>query len=102
MKRCWWCLDLNPLLAHVQAELELYAPLVSPRSYIVACDGIMAQLAGAPRTAPDWTWNNPIAAVDAFLERHAEFALEEPAFPFNEGVVRHRVTYWPKSFLKRR
>jgi cephalosporin hydroxylase len=95
-------LDSNHCRAHVQAELELYAPLVSPRSYIVACDGIMAQLAGAPRTAPDWTWNNPIAAVDAFLERHAEFALEEPAFPFNEGVVRHRVTYWPKSFLKRR
>jgi hypothetical protein len=28
--------------------------------------------------------------------------LEEPGFPFNEGAVRYRVTYWPKSFLKRR
>ena len=76
-----------------------YAPLVSPGSYIVACDGIMAQVAGAPRTAPDWTWNNPISAVDAFLTRNPDFVLEEPAFAFNEGVVRNRVTYWPKCFL---
>ena len=60
-------LDSNHSRAHVEAELEAYAPLVSPGSYIVACDGIMAQIAGAPRTAPDWTWNNPIAAVEAFL-----------------------------------
>ena len=95
-------LDSNHSRAHVEAELDLYAPLVSSGSYIIACDGIMAQLAGAPRTAPDWTWNNPIAAVDAFLARNTDFVLEEPAFPFNEGAVRNRVTYWPKSFLKRR
>jgi cephalosporin hydroxylase len=94
-------LDSNHSRAHVETELDLYAPLVSRGSYIVACDGIMAQLAGAPRTAPDWTWNNPVAAVDAFLARNADFVLEEPAFPFNEGSVRNRVTYWPKSFLKR-
>jgi cephalosporin hydroxylase len=95
-------LDSNHSRAHVEAELDLYAPLVSPGSYIVACDGIMAQLAGAPRTAPDWTWNNPVAAVDAFLGRNSDFVLEEPAFLFNEGSVRGRVTYWPHSFLKRR
>ena len=44
-------------------------------SYIVACEGIMAELAGAPRTAPDWTWNNPVAAVDAFLARNPDFVL---------------------------
>lgn len=95
-------LDSNHSHAHVGAELELYAPLVTPGSYIVACDGIMQQLAGAPRSAPDWTWNNPITAVETFLESHPNFVLEEPGFPFNEGVVRSRVTYWPKSFLKRR
>ena len=79
-------LDSNHSRAHVEAELDLYAPLVSPGSYIVACDGIMAQLAGAPRTAPDWAWNNPIAAVDAFLARNPDFVLEEPGFPFNEGA----------------
>jgi cephalosporin hydroxylase len=95
-------LDSNHSRAHVEAELDLYAPLVSHGSYIVACDGIMAQLAGAPRTAPDWTWNNPVAAVDAFLARNADFVMEEPGFAFNEGSVRHRVTYWPKCFLRRR
>jgi cephalosporin hydroxylase len=94
-------LDSNHSRAHVEAELEAYAPLVTHGSYIVACDGIMASLAGAPRAAPDWEWNNPVTAVDAFLARHAAFALEEPAFPFNEGKVRHRVTYWPKAFLRR-
>jgi cephalosporin hydroxylase len=94
-------LDSNHSRTHVEAELKLYAPLVSPGSYIVACDGIMAQLAGAPRTAPDWTWNNPITAVESFLANNPNFVLEEPGFPFNEGVVRNRVTYWPKSFLRR-
>ena len=41
-------------------------------------------------------------AGDAFLARNPDFVLEEPAFPFNEGMVRNRVTYWPNSFLKRR
>ena len=94
-------LDSNHSRAHVQTELELYSELVAPNSYIVACDGIMAQIAGAPRTAPDWSWNNPIQAVDAFLKQHANFVLEEPGFPFNEGKVRERVTYWPHSFLRR-
>jgi len=94
-------LDSNHSRDHVAAELELYAPLVTPGSYIVACDGIMAQVAGAPRTAPDWTWNNPLSAVEDFLRHSPNFVLEEPAFAFNEGRVRDRVTYWPKCFLKR-
>ena len=41
-------LDSNHLKEHVLAELEAYAPFVSPGSYIVACDGIMQQVVGAP------------------------------------------------------
>ena len=94
-------LDSNHSRDHVARELELYAPLVTPGSYVVACDGIMAQVAGAPRTQADWTWNNPITAIDDFLTEHPEFIQEEPPFAFNEGAVRERVTYWPKSFLRR-
>jgi cephalosporin hydroxylase len=94
-------LDSNHSRAHVEAELDAYAPFVSRGSYIVACDGIMAALANTPRSAPDWTWNNPVAAAEAFLARNPDFVCEEPGFPFNEGVVRSRVTYWPKSFLRR-
>lgn len=86
---------------HVQKELEAYSPLVSPGSYIVAMDGIMQDVVGAPRTEPDWDVNNPQTAVREFLEIHNDFDLEEPSIPFNEGEVTERVTYWPNAFLKR-
>jgi cephalosporin hydroxylase len=95
-------LDSNHSQAHVAAELEAYGPLVSSGSYIVACDGIMQQVAGAPRTEADWSWNNPISAVEAFLEHHQDFELHEPQWPFNEGAVRQRVTYWPQAYLRRK
>ena len=95
-------LDSNHSQAHVAAELEAYAPLVSAGSYIVACDGIMQQLVGAPRTAADWDTNNPITAVHEFLADHPEFEAHEPNWPFNEGVVRQRVTYWPQAYLRRK
>ena len=94
-------LDSGHTRDHVLAELDAYGPLVSPGSYIVAMDGIMEQIVGAPRTGPDWGWNNPRQAVREFLEASEQFVLEEPAFPFNEGVVADRVTYWPDAFLRR-
>ncbi len=87
---------------HVLAELGAYAPLVTGGSYIVAMDGIMEEVAGAPRTQADWTWNNPKTAVAEFLKNHPEFALVEPSFLFNEGAITERVTYWPGAFLQRR
>jgi len=86
---------------HVLRELTAYCSIVSPGSYIVAMDGIMQEVVGAPRTEPDWDVNNPQTAVREFLAEHPEFVLEEPAFPFNEGDVVDRVTYWPNCFLKR-
>lgn len=94
-------LDSNHLKDHVSQELELYAPLVSTGSYIVACDGIMQQVTGGERTQSDWVWNNPLTAMTEFLSRHPEFTQEEPAWPFNEGIVTNRVTYWPKAFLRK-
>ena len=94
-------LDSNHSRDHVAAELDAYAEMVTPGSYIVACDGIMAQVTGAPRSNPDWDWNNPISAIEDFLGRNVGFRPEEPGFAFNEGVVRERVTYWPKCFLRR-
>lgn len=86
---------------HVLKELQLYSPLVTKDSFIVAMDGIMQDLAGAPRSKPDWEWNNPQQAVLEFLEHHEDFILEEPFWAFNEGLVRHRISYWPNAFLKR-
>ena len=94
-------LDSNHSKEHVLAELEAYSPLVTPGSYIIACDGIMGQVTGAPRSDADWDWNNPTAAAREFAGSHPDFVIEEPAFPFNEGVVKERVTYWPDAYLKR-
>lgn len=94
-------LDSNHSKDHVAAELRIYAPLVAIGSYLVACDGIMQDLVGAPRSEPDWDVNNPQSAVRDFLAERDDFVLEEPAFPFNEGDITRRVTYWPNAFLRR-
>lgn len=94
-------LDSNHSRGHVLEELRQYARFVSPGSYIVACDGIMQEVAGAKRTQPDWTTNNPQTAVMDFLEENHDFVLEEPSFIFNEGLNDHRVTYWPNAYLRR-
>ena len=94
-------LDSNHTKEHVLGELQAYAPLVSKNSYIVAMDGIMEKVAGAPRTQPDWTWNNPRQAALEFVKENPNFVIEEPAFKFNEGDVTGRVTYWPDAFIKR-
>jgi len=94
-------LDSNHSKAHVLAELDAYAPLVNPGSYMVVMDGIMSNLVGAPRAAADWHENNPRVAAREWVARHPDFVIEEPPFSFNEGQVRSRVTYWPDAFLRR-
>ena len=94
-------LDSNHTKEHVLRELELYAPLVSVGSYIVAADGLMGDLAGAPRSQPDWAWNNPLEAVREFVATHPGYLLEQPEAPFNEGVVRDPVTYWRGGWIRR-
>lgn len=94
-------LDSHHSKQHVLAELNAYSDLVSIGSYIVAADGIMESLAGAPRSNDDWGWNNPKAAAEEFAGTHDNFVIEEPEFPFNEGLITERVTYWPSAFLRR-
>jgi cephalosporin hydroxylase len=94
-------LDSNHSKQHVLRELEAYAPLVSLGSYVVVTDGIMEELVNAPRSHPDWSWNNPQAAAREFLASHSNFTLAPPAFCFNEGNIRTAVTYWPGAWLQR-
>lgn len=94
-------LDSCHTKAHVGAELEAYSAMVSVGSYIVAMDGIMGEVVGAPRTEPEWAWDNPEAAAIEFVERNPDFIIEEPVLPFNEGTINERVTYWPSAFIKR-
>ena len=94
-------LDSNHSREHVLGELRAYAPLVPVGGYMVATDGIMQDLVGAPRGNEDWHINNPQQAAREFVGSDDRFVVEEPEWPFNEGLVRDRVTYWPSCFVRR-
>lgn len=94
-------LDSNHSKDHVLSELRLYSRFVTVDSYIIAADGIMESVVGAPRTSPDWAWNNPRRAIAEFLEENKDFEISEPAWLFNEGMISSRVTYWPDAYLRR-
>jgi cephalosporin hydroxylase len=94
-------LDSNHSYAHVSAELEAYAPLVTPGSYLVATDGVMRDLTDVPRGDRSWDKDNPAQAAIDFAVRHPEFRIETPARPFDETQIAHNLTYWPDAWLKR-
>ena len=94
-------LDSNHTRQHVADELEAYHGLVTPGSYIVATDGIMKDLHDVPRGQPEWTWDHPTAAAAEFAARHPEFAVEQPAWAFNESGLTRNLTHWPGAWLRR-
>ncbi len=94
-------LDSNHAKDHVMKELEAYAPLVSPGSYIVATDGIMGLVHDTPRGKPEWASDNPTQAASEFAARHPDFVLEEPKWRFNESGLDRTITAWPGAWLKR-
>lgn len=94
-------LDSDHSKSHVTAELESYAGLVSPGSYLVVTDGFMGQVGDVPGGFPGWAKDNPAEAATEFLSGHPEFELDESLFLFNEGKVRSHVTYWPHAYLRK-
>ncbi|TDQ64080.1 cephalosporin hydroxylase [Maritalea mobilis] len=94
-------LDANHTKEHVLAELKAYSSFISVGGYMVACDGIMEQVVGAPRTSPEWAHSNPKAAAIEFASSNSNFEIQEPSWPFNESHLKSRVTYWPSAFIKR-
>ena len=91
----------NHTKQHVLDELEAYHDLVTPGSYVVATDGSMRDLYDVPRGRPEWVGDNPAAAAAEFARRHAEFVLEQPAWPFNESELSENITHWPGAWLRR-
>jgi cephalosporin hydroxylase len=88
-------LDSNHSFDHVRLELEKYAPLVTPGSYIVVFDGVMQILADAPSGKSEWASNNPTLAAEDFLAIHPEFEID----PYYNRLT---ATYCPGGFLKRK
>ena len=94
-------LDSNHTYVHVAAELEAYAPMVTPGSYIVATDGIMRDLADTPRGEPGWTTDNPAQAAHDFVAKNPDFVIEQPAWAFNESTLSKNITHWPDAWIRR-
>lgn len=69
-------LDSNHSRAHVREELERYAPLVTPESYMIVFDTVMPLVADAPRAGKGWSEDNPLEAVRDFLASHPEFEVD--------------------------
>lgn len=95
-------LDSNHVRDHVAAELEAYASLVTPGSFILSQDGVMKLVAGMPRSGEDWNENNPISAVEAFLDRRPEFELVKPRRLFDEAEQTPDCSHHPVGWLRRK
>ncbi len=81
---------------HVLAELEAYAPLVTPGSYCVVFDTFVDDM--PPKFFGDRPWdvgNNPKTAVHQWLPRHPEFTVDAAM------ESRLMVTVAPEGFLRR-
>ncbi len=102
------CLDSHHTHEHVLAELEAYAPLVSPDSYCVVFDTIIEDM--PDDMFPDRPWgkdNNPKTALREYLHR-----LKEKGRTAADGVPLHfeidkmienklLITVAPDGYLKR-
>lgn len=90
-------LDLTHTQAHVERELDCYAGLVTPDSYIVVMDTIMEYLPAAMfEGKPYGRGNNPATAVQAFLARDRRFEVDHD---IEDRVI---MTLSPGGFLRRR
>jgi cephalosporin hydroxylase len=70
-------LDSNHTHDHVLAELEAYAPLVTPDSYCVVFDTIVEDLpVDAFGDRPWGRGDNPKTAVWKYLQTHPEFSID--------------------------
>jgi cephalosporin hydroxylase len=89
-------LDSNHTHEHVIKELELYSPLVSINSYIVAFDGLVEDM--PKEFVEDRPWgkgNNPQTAALEFVKKNNSFIIDKNI----ENQI--LVTCAPNGFLKR-
>jgi cephalosporin hydroxylase len=90
------CLDSNHTHDHVLAELNAYAPLVTPGSYCVVSDTDIEDMPAG--SFPDRPWdkgNNPKTAVWEYLKTHPEFEIDK-SIP-----AKLLITVAPDGYLKR-
>ncbi|MEO6690525.1 MAG: cephalosporin hydroxylase family protein [Dokdonella sp.] len=89
-------LDSNHTHAHVLAELDAYAPLVSAGSYCVVFDTLIEDLPEG--TYPERAWDvgdNPKTAVREFLSGNRDFEVDE------DIEAKLLITVAPGGYLRR-
>lgn len=91
------CLDSNHTHEHVLAELNAYAPLVSPGGYCIVFDTIVDDM--PPEMFADRPWgpgDNPKTAVRAWLADNPDFEIDKS--------IDHKlqISVAPDGFLKRK
>lgn len=86
-------LDSHHGYEHVKAELSAYAEFVPLKGYLVVEDTICFELSKLPGFAV-WRENNPLRAVDEFLETRSDFVRDERWEKF-------MISYCPRGFLRR-
>lgn len=90
------CLDSNHTHEHVLRELEIYAPFVTPGSYIVVFDTIVEDLPDNYLPGRAWSrGDNPKTAVREFLRRNPHFEVD--------AAIDHQlmISVAPGGYLKR-
>lgn len=88
-------LDSDHNRPHVRKELELYAPLVTPGSYLLCQDGVIDDLSMFHKHGEE----GPRLAVEDFLANSphgSKFEVDQ------ERCDRFLITHHPKGWLKRR
>ena len=88
-KKTMVVLDSDHSTEHVAAEIEAYAPLVSPGSYLIVEDTNIGLI-----FKEEWR-HGPAEAVAAFLEHSDEFEADL-------NCERYLITFHPGGFLRRR
>jgi cephalosporin hydroxylase len=84
-------LDGDHSRGHVAAELELYAPLVTPGSYLLSQDGVIDTMRDFKPFRP-----GPLGANADFLRRHPEFEHDR------ERNERFLLSHHPLGWLRRK
>lgn len=82
-------LDSDHRKEHVLEELQLYAPVVTPGSYLVVEDTILNGHPVSPEFGP-----GPMEAVEEFLRTN-------PSFEADRGCEKLYLTFNPKGYLRR-
>lgn len=89
-------LDSNHTHEHVLAELEAYAPLVTPSSYCVVFDTLIENMPADMFSDRPWgPGNNAMTAVNAYLADHPEFEID------SEMDGKLLISVAPRGYLRR-